>query len=442
MALLVAIVLFVRKARNQKKGSRQSTSSGRLVAGAALDGGSSLDEELGSDDTRSGIGGKSTSLNETQKIPNNSSSSSSPGSPSSTGLKNHTPATSPGSSKSAARNAKSLEGGTLSSSELVVSDSTGSNDHNSHGGHHVSAIAYLSSFFQRTNKTQTPPQKGGDDVTNDIQKTTPELLLDDMSSIYGSDADADHGQNFNDLFQGGVNASDFDDNVSIQPDVVPVSSFQRPRQEFVVKKDMLEAQCFCGGQVRDKSNQVPDYNQAQHAYNEDEEDEAREHSMIPIHYFHRRPYNGDDTIANNLSSFFQSSDFSGVNLSEGKMAIDPELKRLGTRRSASDADRGVHPSTKSMLPKFSASWWNARSGTKHKDMKESNDRTVLSPAAAADLESDGENTTFRAASSDGWDPNDSQISGSVGTHDDVFVVHNGILGDGAESLSSENDTSL
>ena len=436
VALLAAIGLFVKKARNQKKTeSRRSTTSGRLVTSAALDGGSSLDEEMGSDDARSG--GKSTSLNENQNISNNPSS---PGSPSSTGLKNNTPATSPGSSKCAARNnANSLGGGTLSSSELVVSDSTGSN-HKSHEGH-VSAITYLSSFFQRTNKTQTPPLNGGEDVTNDGRKPTPELLLDDMSSIYGSDADADHAQNFNDLFQGGVNVSDFDDNVSIQPDVVPVSSFHRPRQEFVVKKDMLEAQCFCG-QVRDKSNQVTDYDEAHHSFNEDEDDEARKHSMIPSHYFHRRPYNGDDTTTNNLSSFFESSDFSGVNLSEGKMAIDPELKRLGTRRSTSDADRGVQPSTKSMLPKFSASWWNARSGTKDKDMNESNDRTALSPAAAADLESDGENTTFRAASSDGWDPNDSQISGSVSTQDDIFVVHNGILGDGAESLSSENDSSI
>jgi hypothetical protein len=296
----------------------------------------------------------------------------------------------------------------------------------------LSALKRISTFFHLSHK----PNRMDGGGAKDIGRVAPELLQDDLSSIYASDDEAAHTPKFNDTFHGYI--SDFDDNLSIQKRVVvPLSSFQRGRHDYVVKKDMLEAQCFAG-QMRDKSNQILDYSDPQQLC--DDDGESREITVIPSHYFHQRAYTASHVKPQNeqFSGYQESSDLAEYE------ANDARLPGERTNQKNLVANRGGNPgSTKSMLPKLSGPWWNSRPASKtaiNSGMRTPNDTTDL--PCSPDSESDRENTTFRAASSEDWDPNDSQISSSMGTHDDVFVVRNGILGqnrDHSYPFTSEGD---
>ena len=88
--------------------------------------------------------------------------------------------------------------------------------------------------------------------------------------------------------------------------------------------------------------------------------------------------------------------------------------------------------------------------SRHSDRNDNSRNVVVSSSASAaaaaatatasDVESDLENTTFRAASSDGWDPNDSHISGSIGTYEDGFVVHHSGVGDVGQPKQTSSTT--
>jgi hypothetical protein len=449
--LLVVIFLFV-KSRRQKQ--RNQTPS-RLVPAPAE---TPDDEEERGEMEKPGSGKalswgwKTQSSNQYAEAATANTSSSPPSSPD-MGSRSRTHVTSLRTNSTETQNATSSPGErTKSTTEMETSNVSDESPVHISSRNSASAIAYLSTLFRRNNLNN------GSNGAIDVDAVAPELLRDDLSSIHSSSDDGcGLNSNRDDTFDYAGEISDFDDNISIQPHfVVPVSSLQRTRQKYIVKKDMLESPIIKMNPIRGdigiehlraNASSTIQKNSNQNKIDGDlrpskseEEEEAMKKSMIPSHYF-RRPYNSDDMKprTEKLSSFLKPTNFSAATLANVAETSQSNVRRgKYTSSSLSTSDMvSSHSPTKSMLPKFSPSWWAARSSSstskvnnKVIDKKDGKTSSAAAAAAAAaatsDIESDGDNTTFRAASSDGWDPNDSQMSGSIGTHEDGFVVHNGI----------------
>ncbi|KAG7340644.1 hypothetical protein IV203_024187 [Nitzschia inconspicua] len=233
---------------------------------------------------------------------------------------------------------------------------------------------------------------------------------DDQESLLPPDATQTLGSASAGSTDGGVGTdgtfSDFEDVLSIDPDSATktVESFEkRARQDYVVKKDMLEfsatAMALAAGGVTtaaspeqkavDRSN-PPDLALSN---SEVEEERQKNEVMLPNPYF-RRPFNGTQPPVDKSSSCaLQPTDTSAATLAqrEGKnLDVDEDSPRSNFGR---------------MVPRLSSpkSWW------RHPDSSKNGDKKALeTPVNGASVapEIDEEDTTFGPSPSDGWDPAD------------------------------------
>ncbi|KAG7373329.1 WD40-repeat-containing domain protein [Nitzschia inconspicua] len=238
---------------------------------------------------------------------------------------------------------------------------------------------------------------------------------DDQESLLPPDATQTLGSASAGSTDGGVGTdgtfSDFEDVLSIDPDIVSdtktIESFEkRARQDYVVKKDMLEssatAMALAAGDVAAAAAASPEQkagvrsNPPDLALSNSEVEEERQKNevMLPNPYF-RRPFNGTQPPVDKSSSCaLQPTDTSAATLAQraGKhLDEDEDSPRSNFSR---------------MVPRLSSpkSWWRHPDPSKKNGYK----KDLVTPVTGASVapEIDEEDTTFGPSPSDGWDPAD------------------------------------
>jgi hypothetical protein len=262
----------------------------------------------------------------------------------------------------------------------------------------------------------------------------------DLKSMGSSAQDCD--ESF--LYGDGV-LSDIDDCGSIDPPLAAKYAIEyfdeRTRQDYVVKKDMLESpdtSANCPGASVASTLLEPDRRPSPvgsegnaTTWSEEEEERRKNDFMIPNPYF-RRPHNGatgtGPVVDRSSKCALEPTDSSAATLAQRVKNIEGNLVLPTSSSSSSSSPDGTK---QGMVPKVqpTKSWWRTsnQEGNNDRQRQPQTSSSMMQPskaaseaalaAAAAAVSAAGredEDTSFGPASSDGWDPADSEMS-SLGT---------------------------